>query len=76
MKALVVNALRRGFDLEEIGIAAPMGREVLIDVQASGLCHTDLLFATHDVGRIKDRGDRHSTKAAGGCQKIWRDPCH
>jgi S-(hydroxymethyl)glutathione dehydrogenase/alcohol dehydrogenase len=26
-----------------------MGREVLIDVQASGLCHTDLLFATHDI---------------------------
>ena len=49
MKALVVNALRRGFDLEEIGIAAPMEREVLIDVQASGLCHTDLLFATHDI---------------------------
>jgi S-(hydroxymethyl)glutathione dehydrogenase / alcohol dehydrogenase len=49
MKALVVNALGRGFDLEDIEIAAPMGREVLIDVQASGLCHTDLLFATHDI---------------------------
>ena len=49
MKALVVNALGRGFDLEEIDIAAPIGREVLIDVQASGLCHTDLLLATHDI---------------------------
>ena len=49
MKALVVNALGRGFDLENIDIAPPMGREVLIDVQASGLCHTDLLFATHDI---------------------------
>ena len=49
MKALVVNALGRGFDFEGIDIAAPMGREVLIDVQASGLCHTDLLFATHDI---------------------------
>src|SRR6476619_4854892 len=49
MKALVVNALGRGFDLEDIEIAAPIGREVLIDVQASGLCHTDLLFATHDI---------------------------
>src|SRR6476620_1205900 len=48
MKALVVNALGHGFDLEDIDIAAPMGREVLIDVQASGLCHTDLLCATHD----------------------------
>ncbi len=25
-----------------------MGREVLINVRASGLCHTDLLFATHN----------------------------
>src|SRR6266481_3093932 len=49
MKALVVNALGRGFDLEDIDIAAPTGREVLIDVRASGLCHTDLLFATHDI---------------------------
>jgi len=49
MKALVVNALGRGFDLEDVDIAAPMGREVLIDVQASGLCHTDLLFATHAI---------------------------
>jgi S-(hydroxymethyl)glutathione dehydrogenase/alcohol dehydrogenase len=25
-----------------------VGREVLVEVGASGLCHTDLLFATHD----------------------------
>lgn len=49
MKALVVNALGRGFDLEDVDIAAPIGREVLVNVQASGLCHTDLLFATHDI---------------------------
>ena len=34
------------FDFEDVDIAAPMGREVLVKVQASGLCHTDLLFAT------------------------------
>jgi S-(hydroxymethyl)glutathione dehydrogenase/alcohol dehydrogenase len=49
MKALVLNALSRGFDLEDVEIAAPIGREVLVDVKASGLCHTDLLFATHDI---------------------------
>src|SRR5258706_14711257 len=49
MKALVLNALGRGFDLDEVDIASPAGREVLVDVQASGLCHTDLLFATHDI---------------------------
>jgi S-(hydroxymethyl)glutathione dehydrogenase / alcohol dehydrogenase len=49
VKALVVNALGRGFDLEDVDIAAPIGREVLVDVQASGLCHTDLLLATHNI---------------------------
>jgi S-(hydroxymethyl)glutathione dehydrogenase / alcohol dehydrogenase len=49
MKALVLNALGNGFDFEDVEIDAPIGREVLIDVQASGLCHTDLLFATHNI---------------------------
>jgi S-(hydroxymethyl)glutathione dehydrogenase/alcohol dehydrogenase len=49
MKALVLNALGKGFDFEVIDIAAPIGREVLVNVQASGLCHTDLLMATHDI---------------------------
>src|SRR5437899_12490318 len=49
MKALVLNALGRGFDFEDIQIATPIGREVLVDVKASGLCHTDLLFATHAI---------------------------
>lgn len=49
MKALVVNALGAGFDFEEIDIASPIGREVLVDVQASGLCHTDVLFATQNI---------------------------
>ena len=49
MKAHVLNALGRGFDFENVDIAAPMGREVLVNVQASGLCHADLLFATHDL---------------------------
>ena len=49
MKALVVNALGRGFDFEDIQIATPLGRGVLVDVRASGLCQTDLLFATHNI---------------------------
>jgi Zn-dependent alcohol dehydrogenase len=36
VKALVLNALGRGFDFEDVDIAAPIGREVLVDVQASG----------------------------------------
>ena len=51
MKALVLNSIGRGFDFEDVEIATPIGREVLVNVQASGLCHTDLLFATHDIVR-------------------------
>ncbi len=49
MKALVQNAVGRGFDFEDVDIAPPIGREVLVDVQASGLCHTDLLFASNPI---------------------------
>jgi Zn-dependent alcohol dehydrogenase len=35
MKALVVNALGRGFDVEDVEIAPPKGREVLVDVRAT-----------------------------------------
>src|SRR6202051_1226762 len=49
MKALVLNAVGREFDFEDVDIAAPIGREVLVDVRASGLCHTDLLFAANPI---------------------------
>ena len=50
MKAAVVNAVGASFVIEDIEIAAPVGREVLVDVKASGLCHTDLTIASHDMG--------------------------
>jgi S-(hydroxymethyl)glutathione dehydrogenase/alcohol dehydrogenase len=49
MNALVVNALGGGFEPDDVDIASPIGREVLVDVQASGLCHTDVLFATNNI---------------------------
>src|ERR1700681_1747706 len=49
MKALVLNAVGGGFDFEDVDIAAPRGREVLVDVRGSGLCHTDLLFASNPI---------------------------
>ncbi len=50
MKAAVVNAVASGFSIEEISIATPMGREVLIDVKAVGLCRTDHTIATVEMG--------------------------
>jgi S-(hydroxymethyl)glutathione dehydrogenase/alcohol dehydrogenase len=49
MKALVLSAVGRGFELEDVVIAAPVRREVLVEVRASGLCHTDLTMATHPI---------------------------
>lgn len=50
MKASVVREFGSGFELAEVDIAAPIGREVLIDVKASGLCHSDELAANFDLG--------------------------
>jgi S-(hydroxymethyl)glutathione dehydrogenase / alcohol dehydrogenase len=46
MKALVLKAVGRGFDFENMDIAPPIGREVPVDVCASGLCHTDRIRRT------------------------------
>ena len=50
MKASLVRELGTGFELAEIEIADPIGREVLVEVKASGLCHSDELAANHDLG--------------------------
>jgi S-(hydroxymethyl)glutathione dehydrogenase / alcohol dehydrogenase len=48
--AAVVNAVGSGFSVEDIAIAAPIGQEVLVDVKAVGLCHSDHTIATMDMG--------------------------
>ncbi|MFE9171906.1 alcohol dehydrogenase catalytic domain-containing protein [Streptomyces kebangsaanensis] len=46
MKAAVVDTMGGGFTVQDVEIAEPAGREVLVEVRASGLCHTDLTLAT------------------------------
>lgn len=50
MKAAVLNAIGGRFVIEDVEIDAPKGREILVEVKASGLCHTDLHYAQHDFG--------------------------
>jgi len=50
MKAAVLNTINGRFDIEDIEIDAPKGREVLVQVKASGLCHSDLHIAENDFG--------------------------
>jgi S-(hydroxymethyl)glutathione dehydrogenase / alcohol dehydrogenase len=50
MRAAVVNGVGEGFVIEDVDIAEPVGREVLVQVKAAGLCHTDLTIANHGLG--------------------------
>ena len=50
MKASVVMTRGGGFSVGDVQIAEPIGREVVVDVKASGLCHTDLTLANADLG--------------------------
>jgi S-(hydroxymethyl)glutathione dehydrogenase/alcohol dehydrogenase len=50
MKAAILEAVGESFVIQDIDIAQPVGREVLVDVKASGLCHSDLHIAENDFG--------------------------
>ena len=50
VKCAMVNQIDGQFQMSTIDIDAPRGREVLIEVKASGLCHSDLHFAETDFG--------------------------
>jgi S-(hydroxymethyl)glutathione dehydrogenase/alcohol dehydrogenase len=50
MKAAVLNNLNSRFDIENVDIDEPRGREVLVEVKAVGLCHSDLHMAENDFG--------------------------
>lgn len=50
MKAAVLNAIQGTFSVEDIDISEPVDREVLVEIKASGLCHSDLHFAENDFG--------------------------
>ena len=44
MKAAVLNQIPGELEIEEVGVDKPSANEVLIKVEASGLCHSDLHF--------------------------------
>ncbi len=50
MKAAILNQVGGQFEIQDIDIADPIGHEVLVDVKASGLCHSDLHVAENDYG--------------------------
>lgn len=52
MRAAVVREVGAPFEIVDISIAEPIGREVLIDVRASGLCHSDITVAKTGMGAV------------------------
>src|SRR4051812_44245692 len=50
MKAAVLEGTGQAFTVRDVQLADPLGREVLIDVKASGLCHSDLHVASNGAG--------------------------
>lgn len=50
MRASVSEAVGSPFTTKDVEIAEPIGREVLIDVRASGLCHSDLHIVESGYG--------------------------
>lgn len=50
MRAAIVNAPGIGFAVEDIDLADPMPNEIVVEVRASGLCHSDLSIAEQGMG--------------------------
>jgi Zn-dependent alcohol dehydrogenase len=49
MKAAVLHATGEPMRLEEVRVAAPRAGEVLVRVQAAGICHSDLHYLSGDL---------------------------
>ncbi|UOR01912.1 alcohol dehydrogenase catalytic domain-containing protein [Leucobacter allii] len=50
MRAAIVREPGSGFELADVRLAAPEPHEVVVDVRASGLCHSDLSIAQQGMG--------------------------
>jgi S-(hydroxymethyl)glutathione dehydrogenase/alcohol dehydrogenase len=50
MRAALVSEVGGGFELTDVELADPIGREVVVEVRASGLCHSDLSIAQLGLG--------------------------
>ena len=77
-RAAMVRDFDGTFAIEEIEVDSPMGAEVLVEVRAAGLCHSDLHLAStnmgipapvllgHEIsGVVREIGDRVSGLAVG-----------
>ncbi|MEU1984470.1 Zn-dependent alcohol dehydrogenase [Nocardia sp. NPDC019395] len=50
MRAAVTRRVGEKFEISEVEVASPIGREVLVEVRASGLCHSDITVVHTGMG--------------------------
>ena len=50
MRAAVIRKTGQAFTVSDVSVAEPIGHEVLVDVRASGLCHSDISVAQTGMG--------------------------
>jgi len=87
-RGVVLSEVGR-FDLEEIEVGGPGAGEVLVRIEASGVCHSDLhvvetgwahrlpvLLGHEGAGVVEEIGDGVTTLAPGDRVVLgWRSPC-
>jgi S-(hydroxymethyl)glutathione dehydrogenase/alcohol dehydrogenase len=56
MKAAVYHAAHRPLTIEQVEIARPIDREVLVRTAASGVCHSDLHYIDRDSAALGQAG--------------------
>ncbi|AUW58974.1 alcohol dehydrogenase [Sphingobium sp. SCG-1] len=50
MRAAVTRGIGQAFEIADVTLSPPEGREVLVEVRASGLCHSDITVAQKGMG--------------------------
>lgn len=50
MRAAVVREAGKGFEVVDVELASPNAHEIVVDVKASGLCHSDISIAEKGMG--------------------------
>lgn len=50
MRAAVIRGVGEKFEIADVKVADPIDREVLVEVRASGLCHSDITVAQLGMG--------------------------
>ena len=75
MKAAVFHGPQQPLTIEDVEIEKPIGREVLVRIVASGVCHSDLHFVDGfypfpHAGRPRPRGGGHRRGGGPACDGV------